>query len=142
MATTGGTVSAAPSLPTASAVPSSSSSSSSSLAALPHPFTTWTMTPSCRSLVDRLLPALITSALKGLEDWKAGVRKAAAGQLRSTIVVAQDLLVPHVQALFAGLCRASRDEEADIRAVVGECAALIGRFLDPAVQLGAWYACG
>lgn len=91
--------------------------------------------PACRTVLGKLLGGLVAAALKGMEDWKAGVRKSAAGQLRSTIVMAQDLVLRHVPELFGGLCRSSQDDEAEVRALVKDCAALMGRFVEPAAQL-------
>ncbi len=109
----------------------------STLPPLPHPFAgvTGGITGHCRGVIFRLLPSVLSTAVKGLEDWKAGVRRSSAGQLRSCIIVAQDLVVPHIQQLFTALCRSSRDEEADVRVLVSECAALLGRFVDLPVQL-------
>jgi hypothetical protein len=59
-----------------------------SLAPLPHPFQGpggldgFPVPPACRTVLGKLLGGLVAAALKGMEDWKAGVRKSAAGQLR------------------------------------------------------------
>ncbi len=80
----------------------------SSSLALPHPFTSWSTPLATRTLIARLLPDLLSVSIKGLEDWKAGVRRSAAGQLRSLLLVAQDLIIPHIQPVFVALSRASR----------------------------------
>ncbi len=49
--------------------------------------------------------------------------------------MAQDLVLRHVPELFGGLCRSSQDDEAEVRALVKDCAALMGRFVEPAAQL-------
>jgi hypothetical protein len=160
---------------------------------LPHPFDRTAVPAVTAAAVERLLPRILHSVLRDMEDWKQMVRLCACGALRSTLAIVQvwriavalcyrslsysrrpvlfstghTVMSPHVHILFpptphqlrasvtrmlpcasvqrsvvaevkpicASLCRGSRDEDADVRSLVTECASLVGRFVAPDVLL-------
>lgn len=127
---------AVPLIGSANAAAGAGPSSSSGLprASLPQPFK---KRPSVDAIwtSQRLLPSLTKLLLDGLQDWTVPVRHAAAGALRSLLVLVEDAVTAQLGPIIAALCTGSRDEDAEVRKVLGEVGRLVGAFAPPQAQL-------
>ncbi|KAG2432604.1 hypothetical protein HXX76_008944 [Chlamydomonas incerta] len=75
-----------------------------------------------RALLGEQLPPLV----KGLSEWTAGLRVAAARGLHTTLVLAEDGAAAHLKHLLPALCSAIADEEVDVAAHVMACVHVVG----------------
>lgn len=76
--------------------------------------------------------------LEDLKDWTGRSRVFAAGALRSLLALAESSVTPHLSAIVGALCAGSRDEEADVRRILGEAGSLLGVFVPADEQLAVF----
>ncbi|KAG2454165.1 hypothetical protein HYH02_001200 [Chlamydomonas schloesseri] len=79
-----------------------------------------------RRMVRALLAEQLPPLVKGLSEWTAGLRVAAARGLHTTLVLAEDGAAAHLKHLLPALCSAIADEEVDVASHVMACVHVVG----------------
>ena len=102
---------------------------------LPSPFKS-RPSAAARALARRLLPSALALVLAELSDWTVRTRLGAAGSLRTLLVLVEGACVGSLDALISALCTGSRDDDADVRRMLGDAGRLVGALAPPAAQLG------
>ena len=86
-------------------------------------------------IVQRSLPTLSPILITELKDWTVRVRQSSAGAFRSLMVLIEDAATSRLDEFILALCNGSRDEDADVRKVLGDVGRLLGAFVPAPAQL-------
>lgn len=86
-------------------------------------------------IVQRILPSLSPILITELKDWTVRVRQSSAGAFRSLMVLIEDAATSRLDEFILALCTGSRDEDTEVRKVLGDVGRLLGAFVPAPAQL-------
>jgi len=101
---------------------------------LPPPFKSRPSTDA-QWITQRILPTLSPILITELKDWTVRVRQSSAGAFRSLMVFIEDAATSRLDEFILALCTGSRDEDTEVRKILGDVGRLLGAFVPAPAQL-------